>query len=266
MFNFDTIATISVFLAFLAEFAYIFLHSSDKDLLKDLKANIIIGALLLLTGALVRGIELGFFSLLYRVSVFKPRPSILLWIAAFVCCDLIYYLYHWLGHRTRLFWAAHVTHHSSVHFNLSTAIRINSFHVLYRFIFWSPLCFLGFSPLMVMFIESLTNLLNFVVHTEKVGKLGVLDKVFNTPSNHRVHHASNPEYIDRNLGGIFMIFDHLFGTYAKETVPPVYGITHNIDSYNPYEIITHEYRRLATELPKLKKLSHRVRYLFSRPR
>jgi sterol desaturase/sphingolipid hydroxylase (fatty acid hydroxylase superfamily) len=98
-----------------------------------------------------------------------------------------------------------------------------------------------------------------------VGKLGVLDWWFNTPSNHRVHHGTNPEYIDKNLGGITMIYDHLFGTYAKEVAPPVYGITHNIHTHNPATIIFHEFVSLGKEVPQIRGWSKKLRYLFSPP-
>ncbi len=104
-----------------------------------------------------------------------------------------------------------------------------------------------------------------MIHTEKVGKLGVWDWIFNTPSNHRVHHASNPEYIDKNLGGILMLYDHLFGTYQKETVPPVYGITHNIDTNNQLEILIHEYVHVVSEISKIKTVAAKFRYLLSPP-
>jgi sterol desaturase/sphingolipid hydroxylase (fatty acid hydroxylase superfamily) len=118
---------------------------------------------------------------------------------------------------------------------------------------------------MILFLESLTAIWNFLIHTEKIKKLGFLDMVFNTPSNHRVHHASNPEYIDKNLGGILIIYDHLFGTYAKETIPPVYGITHNIHSHNPGVVLFHEYKNMFTRISKIKGLKNKVRFLFSKP-
>jgi sterol desaturase/sphingolipid hydroxylase (fatty acid hydroxylase superfamily) len=118
---------------------------------------------------------------------------------------------------------------------------------------------------MILLIESITASQNFLVHTEKIGKLGILDWLFNTPSNHRVHHGCNPEYIDKNLGGILMIYDHLFGTYAKETIPPVYGITHNINTSNPFKILLHEYVNLVREFPKIRGFKPKLRYLFSRP-
>ncbi|MEI9944230.1 MAG: sterol desaturase family protein [Chitinophagaceae bacterium] len=203
--------------------------------------------------------------MVYSFAIFTPDLSWWLWILGFLSCDFIHYAYHWLGHKTRIFWAAHVTHHSSEFLNLSTGLRTNFLHLFYRFLFWSPLCFLGLPPQMVMLFESVTAIQNYLVHTERVGKLGILDWLFNTPSNHRVHHGSNPEYIDKNLGGILMIYDHLFGTYAKETIKPVYGITHNIHTTNPIKILLHEYVHMAREVPKIKGVLAKLRYLFSPP-
>jgi len=265
MYKFDTIAAFLLFIVFLIEFILILLNKPEKELIKDMKTNFLIGVSIILVGLFIKGVQLSFYSLLYSFSVFKPELSWRLWIAGVLSFDFIHYFYHWLGHRTRIFWAAHVTHHSSEHFNLSTGWRTNFFHLFYRFLFWSPLSFLGFPPEMVLFIESISAIQNFVVHTERIGKLGILDWIFNTPSNHRVHHGTNPEYIDKNMGGILMIYDHLFGTYAKETSPVVYGITHNIDTHNPFKILLHEYIRLTREFPKIKGLSHKLRYLLSRP-
>ena len=142
---------------------------------------------------------------------------------------------------------------------------LDFFQGFYRFLFWAPLCLLGIPPVIVLLVDFITAIINFLVHTEKVRKLGVLDWIFNTPSNHRVHHGTNPEYIDKNLGGLLMIFDHLFGTYAKEVKPPVYGITHNIHTTDPYKITMHEYIRVVKELSKIKSISGKIRYLFSPP-
>ena len=265
MHKFDVTATLLLFAVFFIEFILIFINRPTKDQVKDMKANFVIGVCLILVGLFVKGIELSLFSFAYRFALFTPRVSAWLWIAAFFCCDFMHYFYHWLGHKTRLFWTAHVTHHSSEHFNLSTGWRTNFFHLFYRFLFWSPLCFFGFPPFMILFIESVTAIQNFLVHTERVGKLGVLDWIFNTPSNHRVHHGVNPEYIDRNLGGILMIYDHLLGTYAKEKNKPVYGITHNIHSHNPSTIILHEYISTGHALKKIKGFWPKLQYLFSPP-
>lgn len=250
---------------FAVEISLVLIHDRRENMIRDIKANFSLGVCYVLTGLLMKGVAFSVFSFLYSYSILKPAFSWWLWIVGFLGCDFIHYFYHWLGHKTRIFWAAHVTHHSSEHFNISTGFRNNFLHIFYRFIFWSPLCFLGIPPYMVLFFESITAIQNFIVHTEKIGKLGILDRIFNTPSNHRVHHGVNPEYIDKNLGGITLIYDHLFGTYAKETAPPVYGITHNIHTHNPYTIIVHEYVRLKKEFPEKKGLILKIRYLFSPP-
>jgi len=261
----NVIGTSVLFAAFLLEFLLIILHRPDTNLVKDTIANFSIGIGTILVGAIEKGAAFALYSLMYSLAVFRPDPSWWLWVIAFFSCDLMHYVYHWLGHKTRLFWAAHVTHHSSRHFNLSTGLRTNGIHLFYRFVFWSPLCLFGIPPEMILFIESLTASQNFLVHTEKIRKLPVLDWIFNTPSNHRVHHGTNPEYIDKNLGGVLMIYDHLFGTYAKETTPVVYGITHNIDTHNPLKIMFHEHLGMAKVFSKLKGLPAKLHYLFSRP-
>ena len=265
MLNFDLIGASLVFTAFIIEFWLILMHKPEKKLVNDMLANCTLGICIIMAGILAKGLEFGFFSLVYRLSIFTPDLSWWLWALCFLGCEFIHYAYHWLGHKTRLFWAAHVTHHSSRFLNLSTGLRTNFLHLFYRFLFYSPLCFFGFPPEMIMLIESVTAIQNYLVHTEKIGKLGVLDWIFNTPSNHRVHHGSNPEYIDKNLGGVLMIYDHLFGTYKKETVTPVYGITHNIDTTNPVKILLHEYVHMVREFPKTKGLLTKFRYLFSKP-
>jgi sterol desaturase/sphingolipid hydroxylase (fatty acid hydroxylase superfamily) len=266
MLAFNITGTILVLLAFLIEVVLILLQKPGREVVQDMKSNFLLGILILLTGLLMKGVELSVFSYLYGFAVFKPSMSWWLWIIGILGCDFVHYAYHWLGHKTQLFWGAHVTHHSSEHFNLSTGWRTNFIHLFYRFLFWSPLCLLGLPPEMVLFIESITAMQNFLVHTERIGKLGILDWWLNTPSNHRVHHGINPEYIDRNLGGIFMLYDHLFGTYAKEVAPPVYGITHNIHTNNPARIIFQEFVHMAKEVPKRKGIVHKVRYLFSPPK
>ena len=265
MFTFDVAAAGCLFAAFFVEFALILRHQPAQELVRDIKANFLIGVCLVGVGVLMKGVEFSVFSVFYGVAFFKPALSWWLWMAGFFSCDFVHYFYHWVGHKTRLFWAAHVTHHSSEYLNLSTGWRTNFFHLFYRFLFWAPLCLLGIPPAMVLFFESITAIQNFIVHTEKVGKLGVLDRLFNTPSNHRVHHGTNPEYIDKNLGGILMLYDHLLGTYAPEKAPPVYGITHHIATHNPYTIITHEYRRLLQECPKMDGLKAKLQYLLAPP-
>jgi sterol desaturase/sphingolipid hydroxylase (fatty acid hydroxylase superfamily) len=247
------------------ELPLIISYTRDKNLVKDTKSNILLGIVYFLTDLLVKTIVFGVFSLCYHYSVFKPELSWWLWVVGFVACDFVHYIYHLLGHKTRILWASHVTHHSSEYFNMSHGYRINFFQSFYRFLFWTPICFLGIPPVMVLFHYTFSSIQNFLVHTEKVGKLGVLDWIFNTPSNHRVHHGTNPQYLNKNMGAVLMIFDHLFGTYSKEEDPAVYGITHPIHTNDPYKIIMHEYIRVIRELSKINGISNKLRYLFSPP-
>ena len=265
MHQFNIISAVILFAAFAVEFILILLHHPAKNLVKDIKANFVLGICIILAGIFEKGVSFTWFSFVYDLALIRPPTSVGLWIAAFFSCDFIHYVYHWIGHKTRLFWAAHVTHHSSQYFNLSTGLRTNFIHLFYRFIFWSPLCFLGIPPQMVLLFESLSAIQNFLVHTEKIGKLGGLDWWFNTPSNHRVHHGSNPQYVDRNLGGILMIYDHLFGTYAREGAAPVYGIVHNINTHNPIQVLLHEYIHITKSISGIKGLRAKFKYLFSPP-
>jgi len=264
MLNIDTIGTPLLAALTLAELLISFLHK-EENRLKDMLANICLGLLVVLTGFFMKALALTVHTIVYSVAVIKPAPSLLLWIIAFFLCDLVLYIYHLLGHKTRLLWAAHVAHHSSLHYNLSVGFRINFIHLFYRFLFWAPLCLIGITPGMILFLESLTAIWNFLIHTEKIKKLGFLDLLFNTPSNHRVHHASNPEYIDKNLGGILILYDRLFGTYAKETITPVYGITHNIYTHNPKEVLLHEYKNVFSEISGIRGLKSKIIFLFSKP-
>lgn len=263
--QFDIISTITLITAFCVELMLIIRHNPSKDLLGDIRANILLGIGIIFMGFATKAIALTCYSAVYCLAIYKPATGLPLWVAAFLSSDLIYYFYHRMGHKTRIFWAAHVTHHSSRYFNLSTGLRTNVIHLLYRFIFWAPLCFLGITPVMVLLVESITAIQNFLIHTEKIGKLGKLDWWFNTPSNHRVHHATNPEYIDKNLGGILMIYDHLFGTYAKEKARPVYGITHNIETTNPVQVLLHEYIHITKDIGSIHGFWAKFKYLFSPP-
>lgn len=265
MFSFNLVSAIILFVVFFIEFALMLIHKPDKALVNDMKSNAILGVCLVITGLFTKIWAFGVFSFVYSYSLFTPQLSWWLWLVGFLACDLVHWVYHCVGHKTKLFWAAHVTHHSSQHLNLSTGWRTNFLHLFYRFLFWAPLCLFGIPPEMILFFESVSAIQNFLVHTERVGRLGFLDWLLNTPSNHRVHHAVNPEYIDKNLGGILMIYDHLFGTYAKEKAAPIYGITHNIETNNPVKILLHEFISMGKGVLTTKGLLAKLRFLLSPP-
>ncbi|MBV8970954.1 MAG: sterol desaturase family protein [Sphingomonadaceae bacterium] len=171
-------------------------------------------------------------------------------VLCFVVDDLAYYAFHRSAHRVRWFWASHVIHHSSQHYNLTTALRQTwtGFWSL-SFAFRLPLLLIGFDVRLVLFVAGLNLIYQFWIHTETVGRLPApLEWLLNTPSHHRVHHGSNPRYLDRNYGGVFIVWDRLFGTFEPEEEPVRYGLVHNIASFNPVVTATHEWVAIGRDL------------------
>ena len=163
------------------------------------------------------------------------------WPLLFFADDLAYYWFHRISHVCRFFWASHVVHHSSRHFNLSTALRQTWVPMTYL-PFWLPLLLVGFPPWMVLLAQSWSLIYQFGLHTERIGRLPrPVEAVFNTPSHHRVHHGANEEYLDRNYGGILIIWDRLFGSFEPEGERVRYGPTKNINTFNPVRVAFHEY-------------------------
>jgi len=188
----------------------------------------------------------GVFMLLLRIGIYAwafehlapwrlPADSVLVWLSAVLLYDLCYYWLHRLGHEVNILWAAHVVHHQSEDYNLSTALRQTSSGTLLGWLFYLPMAILGY-PTQVFVVAALIDLLyQFWIHTEQIGRLGWFDRVFASPSNHRVHHAVNDRYLDRNYGGILILWDRLFGTFEPERDddPPVYGTRSPLRSWNP---------------------------------
>ncbi len=189
------------------------------------------------------------------------------WVLAFVLYDLCYYCSHRAGHEIKLFWAAHVVHHQSEDYNLSTALRQTSSGFLFGWIFYTPLFFIGVPAEMIVTVGALNLIYQFWVHTEHVGELGWLEYVFVSPSNHRVHHARNSQYLDRNYGGVFIVWDRLFGSYQRELAsePCVYGITKPIQSWSPLESWIHVYRDMFNDMRRTKSWAQRLWVPFSHP-
>jgi sterol desaturase/sphingolipid hydroxylase (fatty acid hydroxylase superfamily) len=187
------------------------------------------------------------------------------WLLLIPADDLVFYWYHRLGHEVRLFWAAHVNHHSSTTYNLSTALRQSWTSPVFTWFFWLPLVLLGFHPLMIVVVQSISLLYQYWIHTELITRLGPLEWVMNTPSHHRVHHAVNPMYLDRNYGGIFIVWDRLFGSFEEECEQPTYGLTKNIETYNPVIIAFHEWWAIGRDVVKAETWRGRLGYIFARP-
>ena len=180
------------------------------------------------------------------------------WVLLFFGDDLAYYWFHRVSHESRVFWASHVVHHSSQHYNLSTALRQTWVPMTYL-PFWLPLLLLGFAPWMVLLAQSWSLIYQFFLHTERVGRLPrPLEAVLNTPSHHRVHHGANEQYLDRNYGGILVVWDRLFRSFEPEGERVQYGLTTNLRTFNPVKVAFHEYGALWRDLRSAR--SWRVRW------
>lgn len=188
-------------------------------------------------GALAFGaVLIGGYTLVYeKLRLFTiAESSTLGWIFAFVGVDLGYYAYHRASHRINFFWATHVVHHQSEEYNLSTALRQSWFTSLTSWIFYAPLAVAGVTPLVFVTCLTFNTLYQFWIHTRTIEKLGPLEWVMNTPSHHRIHHAIDPEYIDKNYAGVFIVWDRLFGTFVEEHREPAYGTVKPLASFNPF--------------------------------
>lgn len=189
------------------------------------------------------------------------------WILILFADDLSYYWFHRVSHTNRFFWASHVVHHSSTHYNLSTALRQTWTGSFTSFIFWMWLPLLGFHPVMILAQMSISLIYQYWIHTEKIKKMPTwFEAVFNTPSHHRVHHATNPQYLDRNHAGIFIIWDQIFGTFEPENEKPIYGLTKNIGTFNPLYVAFHEWIGLFKDVLTTKTtLKKRLAYFIKPP-
>lgn len=217
-------------------------------------------------------IDLFFKAVTFFVLTWFNKFAIIEWTNMFWCWfflilleDLAYYAMHWVDHNVRFFWAIHVNHHSSVKMNASVAIRSSVLQPLYRFIFFIPLAILGFTAWQIFMAYLLTNFWGFFIHTEMIGKLGMLDKIFATPSNHRVHHGSNAHYLDRNMGMFLIIWDRIFGTYQAEDEKVIYGLTNNINTNRLDKVILHEWQAIFDDVKKAKGFYNKWMYVFGPP-
>ncbi len=212
---------------------------------------------------------IGVFHVVYQHRLFElPAASIGTIAALFVAQDFLYYWFHRAHHRIRWMWAAHVVHHSSERLNLSTAFRQSLTYPLSgMWLFWLPLAWLGFEPTHIVAVVAINLGFQFFVHTQAVGKLGWLEKVFNTPSHHRVHHARNARYIDRNYAGVLIVWDKLFGTFVEERAddPCEYGIVGQIHTHDPIRLTFHEWIAMFRDAARSGGLRAALGQLFGPP-
>ena len=240
------------------------LHLDNYDR-KDALANATIAIAGAFINVAIKGMAYCYFQFINTHSPFQLDNTWANLIVLFLLTDFIYYAFHWLGHKSRFFWASHVIHHSSEKFNLTTSLRSPITNSWFRFLFSSPLPLMGFDPAMVVLMDSVVLIYTFFIHTELVGKLGVLEYFLNTPSHHRVHHGRNPQYIDKNFGGVLIVWDKLFGTFQAEAERPLYGLTKPLRTYNPLKIIFHEWLSMLSDIAWARTVREKLLYLLGKP-
>ncbi len=194
-----------------------------------------------------------------------PADAWWTYVALLLADDFAFYWYHRIHHEVRFFWAQHVVHHSSQHFNLSTALR-QPWVLMTELPFWIPLALAGFSPAMIVGMHAVSLIYQYGIHTETIDRLPrPVELVFNTPSHHRVHHGSNPQYLDRNYGGILIIWDRLFATFEPEDERVRYGLTKNIHTFNPLKVVSHEWIAIWRDVRAAKNWRERAGYVLRGP-
>lgn len=263
-----TIITIPVLvLLFIIE--VIHSYKEDKHLYtrKDTLNNMAIGIGYFACNMLSKGLLFFVFQWASKFSLFHISQTWYVWIIAILAADLSFYWYHRASHEVGWFWAIHVVHHSSEEFNLSVAFRLPwATNISGSFLFWIWMPLIGFSPITTLLCIQLCLFYQTFLHTETVRKLpGLIESVFNTPSHHRVHHSSNFKYLDKNHGGVLIIWDKLFGTFQKEEEKPRYGLTKKFESYNPVTITFHEWMSMFKKMVRSGSFTNAVNYLIQPP-
>ncbi|GAB3887746.1 sterol desaturase family protein [Terrabacter terrigena] len=243
----DLILTaVPFFIAFIAiEVVSLWFAPDDDEVgyeVRDTVTSLSMGIGSVVVGVGYKALQLVVYAALYAVTPLRLDTSLWwVWVVIFLVEDLAYYWYHRCHHEVRILWASHVVHHSSRRYNFSTALR-QTWTPFGGIPFWAPLALLGVPPWAIFLQQSISLLYQFFLHTERVGKLWrPVELVMNTPSHHRVHHGMNNGYLDRNYGGILVIWDRLFRTFEPEGERVVYGLTKQLRTYNPLVVATHEY-------------------------
>ena len=265
------ISTPLYFIIIGAEILLTHLQHRKAYTVKDTVANLY---LMLLNAGIDLGFRIVYFTVLawfYSKSSIAWQTGITYWLIIILAEDFLYYWLHRFDHEVRFFWATHVTHHSSQKLNFTVGFRSSVFQPLYRFIYFIPLAWCGFKVADIAFVYSATQIWGIFVHTETIKKMGWLEYVFVTPSHHRVHHASNPKYLDRNMGMFLIFWDKLFGTFQPELPdeayqPLQYGLTKNIDNPTAVTIVFHEWKQIWKDITRKDiGIKEKWNYLFGPP-
>ena len=247
-----------------------FSFKENKDLYekKDTWSSLALGIGNVLTGFVTKALIFGLFSLLYTYRFLTLDSSHWwVWILLFFADDFSYYLFHRVSHHVNWFWASHVVHHSSQRYNLAAALRQTwTGNATGSFLFWAWMPLVGFHPLLVLFMQQISLIYQFWIHTETITKMPAwFEYIFNTPSHHRVHHGSDLKYLDKNHAGILIIWDRLFGTFKREEERPNYGLTRNVNTFNPVLVAFSEWKHLYKKIASTSSVKDAFKYLVKPP-
>ncbi|RJF99717.1 sterol desaturase family protein [Noviherbaspirillum saxi] len=264
-----TLASPAFFLLIFVEYVVGVLRRRNTYRINDAINSLSLGVLSQVSGVFMQLVRIGIYAwTVEHVALFTlSADSIWVWMSALLLYDFCYYWLHRMGHEVNVLWAAHVVHHQSEQYNLSTALRQTSSGALLGWIFYLPMALLGY-PVEVFVVVALIDLLyQFWVHTEQIGKLGWFDRVFVSPSNHRVHHAVNDIYLDKNYGGILIVWDRLFGTFIEERDDEkiVYGTRSPLRSWNPLWANLEVYKAVWLDAWRATRWRDKLRIWFARP-
>ena len=222
----------------------------------------------IIIGFVIKSSIVAFHFVLYEYRFFdlmSSMPIWLLWVLTFILIDLVFYIYHRMSHRVRFLWTVHMSHHSSEEMNFAVSFRQAWFGPISKIPFFMVLPILGLDPLMIAVAGVVSTLWGVVGHTQIIGKLGPLEWVFNTPSHHRVHHGSNPEYIDKNYGNLFIIWDRIFGTFEPENKPVEYGLVNNVNTFSPIKITFMGWEKLFKDIRNSESFKETIGLIFGPP-
>jgi sterol desaturase/sphingolipid hydroxylase (fatty acid hydroxylase superfamily) len=255
-----------IIILMVAEFFFVTYKMRKKYEGKDFFASLGIGTGNIIIGSLSKVAIFSIILFFYNLVPWNIPHTWWAYILCFILLDLCRYWAHKISHEQRFWWATHVTHHSSEFLNWSTSFRV-SWTQQIKVVFFIPIPLLGFDPIMFFICHQIAVLYQFWVHTEVIPKLHpVIEYIFVTPSHHRVHHAKNVKYIDKNYGSTLIIWDRIFNTFQEETEQPVYGITKPVNSYNPIYLNFHEWIDIVRDFKKSGSWKERIKNLFGRPK
>ena len=247
-----------------------FSYRENKDLYekKDTWSSLAMGIGNVITGFGTKAMIFGLFTLLYEIRFFTLDASTWwYWVLLYFADDFSYYWFHRVSHNVNWFWASHVVHHSSERYNLAAALRQTwTGNATGSFLFWSWMPLVGFHPIWILFMQQISLIYQFWIHTETIHKMPRwFEFIFNTPSHHRVHHGSDLKYLDKNHGGIMIIWDRIFGSFQPEQERPVYGLTQNIGSFNPFVVAFKTWAELFRKAFSSRSLKHGINYFVQPP-